>query len=265
MRHIHVRVRRRSYISYADSGNRKLLDLKWSQLSRCFLFFIDPLTIFFRILSSAPVDIARLILEYAAQGDRATATSICLVSKELNAWITPILYRTVKFRRHKHTERAEKGYPSLIHTRILVTWTPNKSWIMNSTLSWFPTRISCSNPVSPSANPILWKHCSGVHGYTVFRQLNRLIVRGGTWLRQGEFVYLPLYTSLTHLAFIHDIPRSFPKNAAKALPCLTHFACSYRVVSASVSRCCARFLLIYLESSESWNWCYQCLPMSQIT
>jgi hypothetical protein len=69
----------------------------------------------------------------------------------------------------------------------------------------------------------------GIHGYTIFDQLRRLIVRGPTFYRPGEFVFVPIYPLLTHLAFIHDIPRHFAKNAAETLPNLTHFACSYRV------------------------------------
>ncbi|KAJ4498554.1 hypothetical protein C8R41DRAFT_818396 [Lentinula lateritia] len=94
-----------SYISYTypDFEDRESLDLRWCQ-----------------ILSNAPIDIARLILEYAAQNDRATAVSISLVSKEVNAWVTPILFRTVEFRSCAHIEKAEEGYASLRHTRTLV-------------------------------------------------------------------------------------------------------------------------------------------------
>ncbi|KAJ3858319.1 hypothetical protein EV359DRAFT_87923 [Lentinula novae-zelandiae] len=201
-----------SYISYTypDFEDRESLDL--------------------RILSNAPIDIARLILEYAAQNDRATAASISLVSKEVNVWVTPILFRTVEFRSCAHIERAEEGYASLRHTRTLVLL-DTEQYLENGLYTF---RIPDPELLHNSCPDLCELHISentvrGIHGYTLFKKLHRLIVRGRTFLRPGEFVFVPLYPSLTHLAFVHDIPRNFTKDAAKALPNLTHFACSYRV------------------------------------
>ncbi|KAJ4478418.1 hypothetical protein J3R30DRAFT_3703246 [Lentinula aciculospora] len=182
------------------------------------------------ILSNAPMDIARLILEYAAQSDNATAASIALVSKEVNAWITPILYRTVEFRKCAHIERAERGYSSLNHTRILVLL-DTEQYFENGLYTF---RIPDAELLHNSCPGLRELHLTentvrGIYEYTLFRQLRRLIVRGRTFLRPGEFVFVPVYPFLTHLAFIHDIPRNFAKNAAKVFPNLTHFACSYRV------------------------------------
>ncbi|KAJ3793286.1 hypothetical protein GGU11DRAFT_416775 [Lentinula aff. detonsa] len=204
-----------SYISYTypDYEAQELLESRWCQ-----------------ILSNAPKDIARIILEYAAQNDRATAASICLISKEVNGWVTPILYRTVEFRRCADIEKAERGNPSLRHTRTLV---------LLDTEQYLENGLYTFRVPDPER---LYNHCPdlcelhitentvrGIHDYTLFNQLRRLVVRGRTFLRPGEFVFLPLYPSLTHLTFVHDIPRNFTKNAAKAFPNLTHFACSYRV------------------------------------
>ncbi|KAJ3827371.1 hypothetical protein F5880DRAFT_1609403 [Lentinula raphanica] len=186
------------------------------------------------ILANAPTDIARIILEFAAQNDRATAASISLVSREVNAWITPILYRTVEFRKCAEIDRAEQGYPSLRYTRTL---------ILLDTEQYLENGLYTFRVPDPE---LLLNHCPdlselhisentvrGTHDYTLFKQLRRLIVHGRTFLRPGEFFFLPLYPSLTHLAFIHDIPRNFTKDAGKAFPNLTHFACSYRVHGAN--------------------------------
>ncbi|KAJ3813214.1 hypothetical protein F5876DRAFT_74076 [Lentinula aff. lateritia] len=201
-----------------------------SYISSTYPDFEDRESLDLRILANAPIDIARLILEYAAQNDRATAASISLVSKEVNAWVTPILFRTVEFRTCAHIERAEEGYASLRHTRTLVLL-DTEQYLENGLYTF---RIPDPELLHNSCPDLCELHISentvrGIHGYTLFEKLHRLIVRGRTFLRPGEFVFVPLYPSLTHLAFVHDIPRNFTKDAAKALPNLTHFACSYRV------------------------------------
>ncbi|KAF5338772.1 hypothetical protein D9757_015012 [Collybiopsis confluens] len=182
------------------------------------------------ILSNAPVDIARLILEYAAQADKATAASLCLVSKEVNSWATPILYRTMELSKRAHIEMAERGYASLKHTQTLLF--RDTQIVLENGLYVF--MVADPDLLVRSCSDLREIHISektvrGIHGYTVFDKLTRLIVHGHTFLRPGEFVFIPVYPSLTHLAFIHDIPRNFAKDAADVLPNLTHFACSYRV------------------------------------
>ncbi|KIK62786.1 hypothetical protein GYMLUDRAFT_41680 [Collybiopsis luxurians FD-317 M1] len=202
-----------SFVSYSESEGREPLDSTWC-----------------RILSNAPVDIARLILEYAAQTDRNTAASLSLVSKEVNSWVTPILYKTVELSKRVHIEMAERGYASLRYTRTLLLL--DTQMILENGLYAFmvpdPDLLVEFCPALSELH-ITENTVRGIHEYTCFSQLTRLIVHGRTFLRPGEFVFIPVYPSLTHLAFIHDIPRNFAKNAADVLPNMTHFACSYRV------------------------------------
>ncbi|KIY48669.1 hypothetical protein FISHEDRAFT_73412 [Fistulina hepatica ATCC 64428] len=51
-----------------------------------------------RSLSDIPLDVARLVLEFAAHSDRATAASLTLVSHAVSYWIHPILYHCVVLR-----------------------------------------------------------------------------------------------------------------------------------------------------------------------
>ncbi|KAH7880078.1 uncharacterized protein C8R40DRAFT_464440 [Lentinula edodes] len=65
-----------------------------------------------RLLCNAPMDIARTILEFAAHLDKTTARSIALVSKDANAWVTPILYQTVVLLTDTHIKLVESGLSS---------------------------------------------------------------------------------------------------------------------------------------------------------
>ncbi|KAF9019063.1 hypothetical protein BDZ89DRAFT_1139581 [Hymenopellis radicata] len=60
-----------------------------------------------------PVDIARMLLEYAAFSSRATACALVLVSRTVRAWIEPILYRVIVL----DNVRSRQSFEYAIHVR----------------------------------------------------------------------------------------------------------------------------------------------------
>ncbi|KAJ3853798.1 hypothetical protein EV368DRAFT_81262 [Lentinula lateritia] len=175
-----------------------------------------------RLLCNAPIDIARTILEFAAHLDKTTARSIALVSKDVNAWVTPILYQTVVLLTDTHVKLVESGLTSFKHTRTLILSTssiPDPCLLKQScpTLRQLHIHKDIAREVSK-------RYLIGV----LPACLHELVVNSYTHL---AYAFIPLYSVLTHLAFVHDIPRHFPETPAEVFPNLTHFACPYLVAS----------------------------------
>ncbi|GAW03146.1 hypothetical protein F5879DRAFT_218297 [Lentinula edodes] len=175
-----------------------------------------------RLLCNAPMDIARTILEFAAHLDKTTARSIALVSKDANAWVTPILYQTVVLLTDTHIKLVESGLPSFKHTTTLILSTssiPDPCLLKQSCPTLRQLHIQ-----KDIAWEISQKYLIGV----LPACLHELVVNS---FALPVYAFMPLYSVLTHLAFVHDIPRHFPENPAELFPNLTHFACPYFVVS----------------------------------
>ncbi|KAH8823403.1 hypothetical protein DL96DRAFT_1617475 [Flagelloscypha sp. PMI_526] len=54
-----------------------------------------------RSLPPLPIDVARIICEYAAGLDKTTATRLCISSRDLRIWVTPILFRRLVIRSYE--------------------------------------------------------------------------------------------------------------------------------------------------------------------
>ncbi|KAJ4475555.1 hypothetical protein J3R30DRAFT_566608 [Lentinula aciculospora] len=181
----------------------------------------DILELWSRVLCNAPTDIARSILEFAAQLDKTTACSIALVSKEANAWVTPILYQTVILT-DAHIEMVEAKLPSFEHTKTLILSTSSVPE---------PSLLKVSYPALRQLHihdGIAWEISQKYLISALPDQLHELVVNSPL---QSAFAFMPIYSALTHLAFVHDIPRSFPEIPPQAFPHLTHFACPYFVTN----------------------------------
>ncbi|KAJ3933253.1 MAG: hypothetical protein NXY57DRAFT_960088 [Lentinula lateritia] len=175
-----------------------------------------------RLLCNAPIDIARTILEFAAHLDKTTARSIALVSKDANAWVTSILYQTVVLLTDTHIKLVESGLPSFKYTKTL---------ILSTSSIPDPCLLKQSCPTLRQLHihkDIAWDVSKKYPIGVLPTRLHELVVNSFT---QPAYSFMPLYSVLTHLAFVHDIPRHFPETPAEVFPNLTHFACPYFVAS----------------------------------
>lgn len=171
--------------------------------------------------NSPPLDVLRHIVEIAALDDPESACSLARVSRDFQAWVEPVLYRTVVLSFKSHVTNFE----TTIRTRR----------ILQKYVKDLVVRFPACLPV-----PLLAECCTSLESlYIDVGDLNRLrdlpalpsslkqiTMCGPSYL--GSLSSLPPHSNLTHLVCVGDIPRNVDQDPA-SFPMLTHFACHYRV------------------------------------
>ncbi|KAF9499710.1 hypothetical protein BDN71DRAFT_1441274 [Pleurotus eryngii] len=153
--------------------------------------------------NSPPLDVLRHIVEIAAFDDPESACSLARVSRDFQAWVEPVLYRTVVLSFKSHVTNFE----TMIRTR----------GILQKYVKDLVVRFPACLPV-----PLLAECCTSLESlYIDVGDLNRL-------RDLGSLSSLPPHSNLTHLVCVGDIPRNVDQDPA-SFPMLTHFACHYRV------------------------------------
>lgn len=182
------------------------------------LSFASNLLIYHRL----PVEIVRLVLEYAASQSRSTSYILIQVSKTVEEWILPFLYQTVilestsrllSFSRAISTLKYRPGN----YTKALYIPHSQYPMIRPSFLTHFPAlehlAISSSLLNYPSMN-----------AYDLYPSPVSITISGS--LKRVTFDH-PVFQHCTHLYLPDDIP-SASSFTTDLFPRLTHLACAYR-------------------------------------
>lgn len=191
----------------------------------CAIFYSTPS----EILHSLPVELVRIVFEDAASRSRASALSLVCVSKMVQKWITPFLYRTVVL----ETPRALLSFCETIVAEKSDLACYTKSLYLPSPLSLgvpsFLNNFAALQHLAIGSlslrDPL---RSSLLHGspcptsITITGPLSRISFRK------------PIFQRCTHLYLADDVPWPFSLTT-DVLPCLTHLACAYRHGTSSIT------------------------------
>lgn len=172
--------------------------------------------------ANTPIDVLRHIVEIAAFDDPECACSLLRVSRDFQAWVEPVLYRTVVLSFKSHVTNFE----TTIRTRRIL-----QKYVKDLVVR-FPARLPVRTLLAECCTSIetLYIDVGDLDQLGALTalpsSLKQITMCGPSYL--GSLSSVPPHSNLTHLVCVGDIPRNVDQDPA-SFPMLTHFACHYRV------------------------------------
>ncbi|EKM81786.1 hypothetical protein AGABI1DRAFT_126143 [Agaricus bisporus var. burnettii JB137-S8] len=164
----------------------------------------------FQLFNDFPADVQRLIFEYAFYSN-PTALQLALVSREVNGWIEPLIYKTIiASRRAGRSRKSPDFYES--HVRFIVIDDVQEDDFIKDLLSKCHDNLIGLAFWPVMHNRQMW---ASLLLATPFPSLRQLSISSGSFSSDSGCIFrTPIFQNLTHLEIRYTLARSILGNMA---------------------------------------------------